>query len=126
MLEVGCAILAAYGFRGRVTSISICISYFYIFNMIICLLAIGVDLGTTFSVVGININKKVTMIEDDAGVLFPSVVSYLDTGGKIAILLKLYINNFDIEILVGREATARLESNPANTIFNSKRYIGRR
>jgi molecular chaperone DnaK (HSP70) len=94
--------------------------------MIICLLAIGVDLGTTFSVVGININKKVTMIEDDAGVLFPSVVSYLDTGGKIAILLKLYINNFDIEILVGREATARLESNPANTIFNSKRYIGRR
>jgi hypothetical protein len=83
VLEVGCAILAANGFRGRVTSISIYISYFHIFNMIICLLAIGVDLGTTFSVVGININKKVTMIEDDAGVLFPSVVSYLDTGGKL-------------------------------------------
>lgn len=45
-------------------------------------LAIGVDLGTTFSVVGINKNGKVIIIEDKhKHRIFPSVVSYLDNGG---------------------------------------------
>ena len=57
-----CAGLAALGFRGRITTI-------------------GVDLGTTFSVVGINKNGKVIIIEDAAGhKIFPSVVSYQDNG----------------------------------------------
>lgn len=57
-----CAGLAALGFRGRITTI-------------------GVDLGTTFSVVGINKNGKIIIIEDDAGhKIFPSVVSYQDNG----------------------------------------------
>jgi len=57
-----CAGLAALGFRGRITTI-------------------GVDLGTTFSVVGINKNGKVIIIEDATGhKIFPSVVSYQDNG----------------------------------------------
>ena len=45
--------------------------------------AIGVDLGTTFSVVGVSMNGKVHIIEDDAGhQIFPSIVSYFDNGGK--------------------------------------------
>jgi molecular chaperone DnaK (HSP70) len=45
--------------------------------------AVGVDLGTTFSVVGVNKNGKVVIIEDKAGhKIFPSIVSYLDNGGK--------------------------------------------
>jgi molecular chaperone DnaK (HSP70) len=46
-------------------------------------LAVGIDLGTTFSVVGINKNGKVIIIEDKQGrKIFPSVVSYLDNGGS--------------------------------------------
>ena len=57
-----CAGLAAFGFRGRITTV-------------------GIDLGTTFSVVGINKNGKIIIIEDDVGhKIFPSVVSYQDNG----------------------------------------------
>lgn len=91
-MVVACAVLAAYGFKGRVTTI-------------------GVDLGTTFSVVGFTNNKgEVTIITDKTGHrLFPSVVSYLPDG----------------EIVAAYEATARLSIDPLNTIFNSKRFIGR-
>jgi molecular chaperone DnaK (HSP70) len=42
-----------------------------------------VDLGTTFSVVGFNKDGKVIIVEDKAGhKIFPSIVSYLDNGGK--------------------------------------------
>jgi predicted aconitase with swiveling domain len=59
-----CAALAALGFRGRVSTI-------------------GVDLGTTFSVVGVSINGKVNIIPDAQGnVIFPSVVSYQGNGGE--------------------------------------------
>ena len=45
-------------------------------------LAIGVDLGTTFSVVGVRVGGKVTIIEDDQHhTIFPSVVSYLENEG---------------------------------------------
>jgi hypothetical protein len=44
--------------------------------------AVGIDLGTTYSVVGASIGGKVTIIEDKAGhKIFPSVVAYLDDGG---------------------------------------------
>ena len=44
--------------------------------------AIGVDLGTTFSVVGVSIGGRVKIIEDDHhNVIFPSVVSYMPNGG---------------------------------------------
>ena len=48
----------------------------------ICRVAVGIDLGTTFSVVGFNQNGKVTIISDEFGRnIFPSVVSYLEDGG---------------------------------------------
>jgi hypothetical protein len=50
------------------------------------LLAVGVDLGTTFSVVGVRMGGKVKIIEDEQRrVIFPSVVSYLDNGGLISL-----------------------------------------
>lgn len=46
--------------------------------------AIGVDLGTTFSVVAFNQKKSVRIISDNYGnVLFPSVVSYVSPTGRI-------------------------------------------
>ena len=87
----GCAIMAAYGFRGRVTTI-------------------GVDLGTTFSVVGVSVNNKVEIITDKAGhMIFPSVVSYLPAG----------------KVVTAYDAVSRMSDDPQNTIFNSKRFIGR-
>ncbi len=86
-----CAILAAYGFKGRVTTI-------------------GVDLGTTFSVVGVSVNNEVQIISDKAGhKIFPSVISYLPSG----------------EVVAAYDAVRRLSDDPRNTIFNSKRFIGR-
>ncbi len=42
------------------------------------------DLGTTFSVVGINVKGVVTIIDDGQGnKIFPSVVSYLEDGSKM-------------------------------------------
>lgn len=73
--------------------------------------AVGIDLGTTFSVVGFNQNGKVEIVTDAAGHrIFPSVVTYTDSG----------------EILVAYEALAQLSKAPLNTIYNAKRFIGRR
>lgn len=87
-----CAILAAYGFKGRSTTI-------------------GVDLGTTFSVVGVVKNGKVTIVEDEQGRnIFPSIISFANNG----------------EIYGLYDAMPYLSTNPANTIFNAKRFIGKR
>jgi molecular chaperone DnaK (HSP70) len=68
-----------------------------------------VDLGTTFSVVGINRNGVVSIIPDSAGrLIFPSMVSFLES-----------------EIAVGYEARAHMSDNPLNTIYNAKRFIGK-
>jgi hypothetical protein len=59
-----CAILAAYGFRGRVTTV-------------------GIDLGTTYSVVGFNDGGNVVIVPDKNGrKIFPSIVTYLDDGSR--------------------------------------------
>ena len=74
------------------------------------ILAIGVDLGTTFSVVGVNINGKVQIISDsERHVIFPSVVSYQANG----------------EILAGYKALPFLTTDAKRTIYNAKRFIGR-
>jgi len=88
-----CAVLAAMGFRGRVTTI-------------------GVDLGTTFSVVGVNMGGKtgVVIVTDKEGHrIFPSIVSYLDNG----------------EIRSCYDALPLLKKDPEKTIYNAKRFIGR-
>lgn len=54
--------------------------------------AVGIDLGTTFSVVGVNKNGKVIIIEDKEGhKIFPSIVSYLNNGGMLTLLAHRFI-----------------------------------
>jgi len=85
------AILAAMGFRGREQ-------------------VVGIDLGTTFSVVAIRQGDKVTVLPDrfTGKLLVPSVVSYLENGTAV----------------VGDAAVALRATRPLHTVFNAKRFIG--
>jgi molecular chaperone DnaK len=71
---------------------------------------IGIDLGTTNSVVATVINHQIEVIRDGKGrALHPSVVAFLPTG----------------ETVIGHRARARRVIDPLNTIFSAKRIIGR-
>ena len=71
---------------------------------------IGIDLGTTNSVVSIIENGKPKILTNAEGAYTtPSVVGFGKKG----------------EILVGQIAKRQAVSNPVNTIFSSKRFIGR-
>jgi molecular chaperone DnaK len=72
---------------------------------------IGIDLGTTNSVVAVLEGGKPTVITSSEGSrLVPSVVGFTKTG----------------ERLVGQVAKRQAITNPENTIFSIKRFIGRR
>ena len=72
---------------------------------------VGIDLGTTNSLVGVYDAGFVTLIADEAGQrMTPSVVHYPEPGSP----------------LVGRAASRMRAIHPANTVFSVKRFMGRR
>jgi Fe-S protein assembly chaperone HscA len=71
---------------------------------------VGIDLGTTNSLVAYVKDGRPVVIRDDAGDgLVPSIVSLAEDG----------------TVFVGREAQRRLLSAPSRTVYSVKRFMGR-
>eukprot|EP01084_Bolivina_argentea_P054561 100059_1 len=71
---------------------------------------IGIDLGTSYSSVGVFVNGKVEIIPNSEGnQITPSYVAFTDT-----------------QRLIGEAAKRQFGSNPSNTVYDIKRIIGRK
>lgn len=73
---------------------------------------VGVDLGTTFSCIGVYhaVSGTVDILEvQEKHKCIPSVIAFSPTG----------------QVLVGYDAVAQAEHNPDNTIYDAKRFIGK-
>ena len=72
---------------------------------------IGIDLGTTNSVVAVMEGKEAKIIVNEEGDrTTPSIVAWDDQG----------------EVLVGQVAKRQAITNPEGTVYSAKRFIGRR
>ena len=72
---------------------------------------IGIDLGTTNSVVAImEAGEPIVLTNSEGGRTTPSVVGFAKDGNR----------------LVGQVAKRQAVTNPENTVYSSKRFIGRR
>jgi molecular chaperone DnaK len=73
-------------------------------------IAIGIDLGTSYSCVAVVLDGQPTVIPNEWGELtHASVVSFLDDGS----------------VMVGNAAKKNIITNAENTVYSSKRLIGR-
>ena len=73
-------------------------------------IAVGIDLGTTHSLVAAMRHGVAECLPDDQGrVILPSAVRYLDNGGR----------------QIGHEALQAQASDPQNTLVSVKRFMGR-